>query len=359
MVLHLLPTPRSAEEVAPADLSSAMTDAFAERNQHRREVFGEEQLKRRRSKQTLVHLWEDQWLEHEAIVHSRLLTMLGRSSRIFARTTYAQRIDTPTCDAFLLQNHLWGATKSRYRFGCVPCLLPYALLLLPSVLPLDSLSTSSLRSPVCVKVLTSACARAFDLHSTVRRCSLFTKQKLDADGRVISGGELIAVASFSARWKVRRHNGAEARASHELIRYCCRRGEVVVGGISKLISAFAADVKPDEIVTVIDRDWGSGEGWRTLGFRPLKRLPPVTFYVGPDGRRCHLGTGPNPHRRRLPEEVQAALEELSASCEEGEADSGAEAADGDLLAERGYFPVRDAGAERHLLMVSPVQEEQM
>ena len=150
----------------------------------------------------------------------------------------------------------------------------------------------------------------------------------------------------------------------------------MVGGISKLIAAFSADAAPDEVVTVIDRDWGSGEGWRTLGFRPLKRLPPVTFYVGPDGRRCHLGTGPNPHRRRLPDEVRAALEQHTCErdaasnvedVEDQDADPDMAAAvepeanknddedqddDERFLASRGYFPVRDAGAERHLLRIT-------
>jgi hypothetical protein len=297
VVLHLLPTPTSPHDVVPADLSMEMTDAFAERALRRQQLVDEEQLNKRRSKQTLVHLWEDQWDEHDGIVRSRLLTMLGRSRRIFARTTQARRIDSATCDAFLLENHLWGATKSRYRFG------------------------------------------------------LFTKK----------GDELVAVASFSARWKVRRDGSGEARASHELIRYCCRRGEVVVGGISKLLSAFSADVTPDEVVTVIDRDWGSGEGWRTLGFRPLKRLPPVTFYIGPDGRRCHLGVGPNPHRRRLPDHIQAALEEgapLERSTEQTDGASPTQPPldDEQLLAQHSYYPVRDAGAERHILLITPAPE---
>ena len=113
----------------------------------------------------------------------------------------------------------------------------------------------------------------------------------------------------------------------------------------------------DEIVTVIDRDWGAGDGWRTLGFTPLKKLPPVTFFVGPDGLRCHPGVGPNPHRRRLPPQI---LDALAASGEQAAADDDdsdeAEAATERFLAARGYFAVRDAGAERHLKMVTPVTE---
>ena len=66
---------------------------------------------------TLVHLWEDQWDEYPQIVRSRLLAKLGRSARVMARKTEARRIDAATADAFLLENHLWGSTKARYRYG--------------------------------------------------------------------------------------------------------------------------------------------------------------------------------------------------------------------------------------------------
>ena len=260
LVLNLLATPRSSAEVLPAASSSALTQAFTSR------------------RQSLVHLWEDQWEEHPDIVRSRLLAKLGRSSRRMARKTESRRIDAATLDAFLLENHLWGTTKARYRYG------------------------------------------------------LFDR----------SSHELVAVASFSPRWKVRRHGG-EPRASHELIRYCSRRGETVVGGITKLMAAFRRDAAPDEIVTVIDRDWGEGGGWGLLGFQPLKQLPPVSFYIGPDGRRCHLGRGPNPHRRRLPEELAAAVEDLPSALHVNQ-----------FLAHHNYFPVHDAGAERHLLVLNPI-----
>ena len=109
------------------------------------------------------------------------------------------------------------------------------------------------------------------------------------------------------------------------------------------MAAFRREAAPDECVTVIDRDWGAGGGWGSLGFRPLRKLPPATFYVGPDGRRCHAGAGPNPHRRRLPDEL---AREVAAMHAEG---APAEEADA-FLAARGYFAVHDAGAERHLLV---------
>ena len=203
----------------------------------------------------------------------------------------AKRIDSHTTTNFLLENHLWGSTQSRFRYG------------------------------------------------------LFLRSDMQT---------LVAVATFSARWRKRRENG-QVRHSHELIRYCSRRGETVVGGISKLISAFKQDQSPHEIVTVIDRDWGSGEGWSTLGFTPLRRLPPVTFFVGPDGRRCHPGVGPNPYRRRMPDEIISELEQRL--CTNAADMTGGNAAEREFLATKGYFPVHDAGAERHLLVCVEEDDE--
>ena len=232
-----------------------------------------------RRRPTLVHLWEDQWEEHARIVRSRLLAKLGRYQRVGASRTVARRIDSATADPFLVQNHLWATTKARYRYG---------------------------------------------LYRKKEPC------------------ELLAVATFSARWKKTQADGSK-RASHELIRYCSVEGVAVMGGISKLIAAFRRETLPDECVTVIDRDWGAGGGWGTLGFTSLRKLPPTTFYVGPDGRRCEAGAGPNPHRRRLPDDLASAVAAIHAQ--------GGTAAEADsYLAGHGYFAVHDAGAERHLLL---------
>ena len=66
----------------------------------------------------------------------------------------------------------------------------------------------------------------------------------------------------------------------------------------------------------------------------------MTFYVGPDGRRCHPGAGPNPHRRRLPPALAAAIDAMAPA----EAER--------FLASHDYYPVHDAGAERHLLLIT-------
>lgn len=259
----------------------------------------------------LVHLWEDEWRCRNPIVRSRLLAMAGRSRRHFARKLVVRRIDAATLEAFLLEHHLWGPTQARFRYGLF----------------------------------------------------LASRREDGAAGRE-GEEELVAVASFSARRNVER-SGVRYR-SHELIRYCSRRGESVVGGISKLIAAFRREMAPDDIVTVVDRNWGAGDGWRSLGFEPVQRMPPATFFVGPDGARCHaMGGGRNPHRRQLPESILAdfaaadAVESSAATDCAATASTAAGApppasrlsALAEFAAERRYFSVHDAGARRLLLLL--------
>lgn len=98
---------------------------------------------------------------------------------------------------------------------------------------------------------------------------------------------LVAVASFGARRKVTR--GGMTHRSHELIRFCTRRDGMVVGAISKLLKAFTRDQQPDDIVTVVDRDWGPGNGWHGLGFETVHVMPPLAMAVSKeDGIRRHL-----------------------------------------------------------------------
>ena len=118
-----------------------------------------------------------------------------------------------------------------------------------------------------------------------------------------------------------------------------------------MIAAFRREMAPDDIVTVVDRDWGAGGGWGSLGFACVQRLPPASFYVGPDGERCHaMGTGRNPYRTQLP---QSLLAEFIAANGAGGARTDAGAPNGlagqpaaldGFLRDRGYFAVYGARA---------------
>lgn len=218
--LHLLPTePRSPT------LTKGLTDSTRQLMMMMNE--------------TIIHLHQDVWEQHPEIVHARLIhkLLLGRQrrirdnedncyfSRIFARKTTVERLSKVEAVEFLNQHHLWGGVSS------------------------------------------SNCKYYYGLMSS----STTTTTTMVQENR----NELVAVAAFSARRKVVR-NGRVHR-SVELVRYCSKGA--VVGGISKLVKTFVRNHSPDDIVTVIDRDWGPANGWYSLGFEPCQSLPPSLWVV--------------------------------------------------------------------------------
>ena len=93
----------------------------------------------------------------------------------------------------------------------------------------------------------------------------------------------MAVASFGPRRRVVR--AGKQHSSHELIRFCTLVNGQVVGGLSKLVTHFVREHKADDVVTVIDRDWGAaGSGWHRLGFDTVHVMPSLVMAVG-GGRR--------------------------------------------------------------------------
>ena len=163
---------------------------------------------------------------------------------------------------------------------------------------------------------------------------------------------LVAVGTFSPRRHVQRGGSSRRYRSHELIRYCSQRDGHVIGGITKLIAGFCRDFAPDDIVTCIDRDWGTGSGWESIGFDRVSVMPPLVMAVGDDGiRRYMVGAGIGKEnqsskddrngRPGISVEIFDKLENMT-SCEEAN----------NLLASRHLYPVYDAGVERRILLVA-------
>lgn len=298
LLLHLLQSPMSIDECMPSGLTQDMTDNGIV-------------LQNAVVSSPIIHLHQDVWCNPRTgpIARSRLLCRLGKVvSRIFARKTVVRRIDGPTATSFLQQHHLWGATKARYSYGLM-------------VKNQTKITSSPTYDSTC------------------------------------SDETLVAVATFSSRRHVQR--GAKMHNSHELIRFCSRRDGTVVGGLMKLLAAFVKDCAPDDIVTVIDRDWGVGSTcWHPLGFETVAVMPPLPMVIGAtDGTRRHLvGAGIRPETCRkvsapllttrqerigLPITV---LEELAFIYDYDDAIN--------CLSNRGFHPVHDAGVER-LLMIIP------
>ena len=64
-----------------------------------------------------IRLWEDEYLHHQQIIDSRILSLIGISRRIHARETMVKSISQPDLNKFLQVNHLNVAIKARHRYG--------------------------------------------------------------------------------------------------------------------------------------------------------------------------------------------------------------------------------------------------
>lgn len=65
----------------------------------------------------LIHVFEDEWLQKQEIVKSRIRGLLGLNERIFARKCSVKEVDTKTSRVFLQKNHIQGNCSSKYNLG--------------------------------------------------------------------------------------------------------------------------------------------------------------------------------------------------------------------------------------------------
>lgn len=89
--------------------------------------------------------------------------------------------------------------------------------------------------------------------------------------------ELIAVASFSKGRKMNRL--ASHERSFELIRFCCKDGITVTGGLTKLVKNFCRDKQAGDVMTYVDRQFSNGQAFVKAGFKKLDETAPNYFLV--------------------------------------------------------------------------------
>ena len=304
--LHILQSPKRMSHCLSPTCTRDMTNYVQYLNAQSEITTGQsETVGMKSTKISIIHLHEDVWYSKTDIVKCRLRTRLKTTNnsyrRIYARKTNAKRIDAGTAIPFLQKHHLWSATKARYYYG----------LFLPS------------------------------------------KEKSGVKNDNGGAGELVAVATFSTKRKIVR--GTRVSRSHELIRFCSTADGVVVGGITKLIRTFIKEQEPvDDIVTVVDRDWGPGDGWQNIGFETIHVSAPL-FMVVKDGIRRHLvGAGitnqssasknSNEISTGRPGIEEHVLKELASL------DTHKEALH--CLGRNDYYPVYDAGVERLVMTLN-------
>jgi hypothetical protein len=152
-------------------------------------------------------IYEDRWLNKPDIIKGKILCILNLNKRIFGRQCIVKKISKPVADLFLEENHIYGSTNSKVKYG------------------------------------------------------LFYKNNL------------FAVTTFASQRQFK--NGRSA----ELLRFCSKSGYTVVGGLSKMLSEYIKDYKPDYIMTYLDLDWGNGQSFLNLGFSISKFKHPMLFYI--------------------------------------------------------------------------------
>lgn len=89
-------------------------------------------------------------------------------------------------------------------------------------------------------------------------------------------GELLSLAVFSG---LRNMSHTAHYRSIELLRFCHKGQNIVVGGMGKILSAMVHDFAPNDIMTYLDRDWSSGEKFEKLGFLKKGITKPQAFKV--------------------------------------------------------------------------------
>ena len=190
--------------------------------------------------QRIIHLWEDVWIDKKDLVQSRILAMIGNFSRLNARHCFIERIDKPTADKFLNDNHLQGSVKAKFKYGLF------------------------LKTQYVEKFL----------------------------GKENTQNELIAVATFSGG-RTFKEGERKGSRSYELIRFASLKGFVVVGGMDKLLKAFIAEHSPDDIMSYADRDWSDGRSYLKLGFKKIDVLSPQKFVLDISAKRILIDTIPS------------------------------------------------------------------
>lgn len=172
-----------------------------------------------------LFLYEDKWRSQGPLVRGRLLAQLEKEKSIFARNCSVREITPEVAAKFLEKNHLYGATKSKYRYG------------------------------------------------------LFRKRATGANELGMEHSDsLVAVATFSSGRK-----NEEGILSYEWERYASTVGFRIVGGMGKLLRHFVEERMEEigqiEVMSYSDSEWSDGDVYNKLGFSAHSYREPVGFIV--------------------------------------------------------------------------------
>ena len=165
----------------------------------------------------LFHIFGYEWKYRREIIISMLRNLLGKNTnKVFARNTYVKEVTATESAEFLLSNHRQGNAQAPIKLG------------------------------------------------------LYVKDT----------NELVSVMTFG---KMRGSMGTSIKEDDseiwELVRFCNKMNTSVIGGASKLFTAFIDKYNPKEIRSFSDRAHTKGTLYKTLGFTELRRSSPNYVWV--------------------------------------------------------------------------------
>lgn len=96
---------------------------------------------------------------------------------------------------------------------------------------------------------------------------------------LFNGNDLISIMSFS--------KSRFSKHTYEMIRYCSKMGEIVIGGAQRLFSKFNKEVLKigESIITYADRSRFNGSLYERLGFNKSHNSSPGYFWINKFGHR--------------------------------------------------------------------------
>lgn len=177
-------------------------------------------------------VWEDFWEKKTDILKSKILGKLGLLRRVPARLCIIKRIDKPTADLFLKENHLQESTNSKIKYGLYLPQKYYRVL--KGVYPLE---------------------KEF----------------------------LLCVMTFSGA-----RNFKDGSRSYELLRFCTLKNYTVQGGLTKMLQTFVRAYSPDSIMTYADLDWYSKGTYERFGFEEEGKLPRIYYRLNSEKKRIQV-----------------------------------------------------------------------
>lgn len=232
--------------------------ALTEEDAYRQSIRAEECiLSVRKENAYPLIVTKDRWESRREMMKARLMAHLECFSTAYARNCEVRRIEKAEALAFLNKNHSYGYAACRHHYG------------------------------------------------------LFQKR---ATGHNESDrkGELLAVATFSNARKWVKED--KVICSYEWTRYASLPDLRINGGMGKVLKAFIADIRPDDIMSYADLEWSEGGAYSQLGFKqedhkeavmfsidPLtwKRTPAGKETAVPEGRLFFRNFGSNKYRLKL------------------------------------------------------------